>query len=233
MITDSQNTAKDLFIHLRVPEHKIRVVPLGVDIDRFRELPRDIIQQSCDKYGLMEPFLLFVGERRPHKNIPGLIKAFQLLCQMTSKHNRLVIAGRPYANYRIPEQMVEKSSLSDKVIFIDNLPDHDLPALYQAADAVVLLSSYEGFGLPVLEAMASGTPVIASNTTSLPEVVGDAGILVDPFDHNGVATAITQVITGGKQRETKIEAGLKRAKEFSWEKCAVKTLDVYKKAISF
>ena len=148
-----------------------------------------------------------------------------------SRDLQLVISGKSYTDYNEAERLVAQLGLSDLVHFVQ-ISDEDLPILYQAAEVFVTLSLYEGFGLPILEAMASGTPVVASDSTSLPEVVGEAGILVNPFNIEEVATAIGELIQRGIIRERYVEAGLNRAKIFTWEKCAQKTLTVYRKAVS-
>jgi glycosyltransferase involved in cell wall biosynthesis len=231
VIAVSNNTRKDIVRFYRVDPTKIVVIPEGVD-DRYFSEPTPIeIQAVCRNYGLIRPFLFFVGERRPHKNILGLLKVFHHLRRTLSLVHHLVITGSKYADYDEPERLVETLGLSEVVHFI-YCSDSDLPLMYRAADVFVSLSRYEGFGLPVLEAMASGIPVVAANCTSLPEVVGNAGILVNPDDTDEIAGAIIAVITGGKKRERMIEAGFKRAKAFSWSSCAVHTLAVYKKALS-
>ena len=151
---------------------------------------------------------------------------------MVRQPYQLVIAGRRYSDYQIPEKTVQDTGLKDHIRFIDNLPDTDLPSLYRGAEAFVLPSYYEGFGLPILEAMASSIPVVATNCSSLPEVVGKAGLLVDPDDSEAIALALCKVISGGELREHCIIAGLEQARLFTWERCARLTYKAYKEALN-
>lgn len=232
IITDSQSTKQDLIRRLHITPNKIIVVPLGVEDLFFNIHPLNDIQTVRSRYGLEDPFIIYVGERRPHKNIAGVIEAFELFRRMVDTPYTLAIVGKPYLNYRIPEILTQKLGLKTQIRFFDYISDMDLSLLYQAADAYVLLSFYEGFGLPVLEAMASGTPTVISNMTSLPEVTGDAGLLVAPNNPEQAALSIKKVVPGGEMRELCIHRGLERARQFTWEQCAHKTLDVYHKAVS-
>jgi glycosyltransferase involved in cell wall biosynthesis len=232
VIVDSNSTAQDLSHYLGVTSSKIRSIPLGLDRRFSQDIPPPVLERFRRKYALDHPYLLFVGERRPHKNLVGLIEAFALFRRMVNQPYQLVIVGKRYSDYQVPEQVALKRDLVNQVRFIDYLPDEDLPALYRSADAFVLLSFYEGFGLPVLEAMASGIAVVASDRTSLPEVVGEAALLVSPDDPEQVALSLRQVIPGGELREPCIAAGLEHARGFTWERCARLTLDVYREALA-
>jgi glycosyltransferase involved in cell wall biosynthesis len=181
---------------------------------------------------LERPFLLYVGERRPHKNLPGLLEAFMRFRKQSSRDYQLIIAGKRYADYEIPEKITAHLGLERHVRFLDYVPDQNLPFLYQSAEALILISHYEGFGLPVLEAMASGTPVVASNSSSLPEVIGEAGILVPPDDPDQTAEALMMVVIAGELRERCIARGLDQARQFTWERCADKTRAIYREALA-
>jgi glycosyltransferase involved in cell wall biosynthesis len=237
LITDAEFTRQDMTRRLGVSLDKTRSIPLGIQPGYFVKASPEEIENLRRRYSLGGPFLLFVGERRPHKNIEGLLRAFSLFQRMQPAHNfspaayRLVIAGKRYADYQAPEQLAEKLGLGEQVRFIDYVPEADLPLLYRAAEAFVLLSRYEGFGLPVLEAMACGTPVVAADCTSLPEVCGDAGLLVSPDDPEQAALALQQVTAGGARREACIAAGLERAARFTWTACARQTFRVYQEAL--
>ncbi len=228
---DSKWTAQDLHTHLGVPMNKLRVVSLGVDERFYQPAPPDAVHELRQRFHLEQPFVLFVGERRPHKNLIGLLKTYALFRRMTGQPYQLVIAGRSYADYQEPEKIAKQFGLSDSIIFLDYVAEFDLPILYQAADAFVLLSYYEGFGLPILEAMASGTPVVAANGTALPEVVGEAGLLVDPDNPDQAADALRQIASGGAQREQMIGLGSERARQFTWERCAQETKEIYREAM--
>jgi glycosyltransferase involved in cell wall biosynthesis len=232
IICVSQSTGADLRSFLKVGREKVRTIPEGVEQRFFERRSSAEIQGFRVQMGLERPFILSVGERRPHKNLDGLLQAFDLFRKEMKVDTWLVIAGQPYADYRLPEQTALSLGLDACVRFIDHIPDSDLPLLYQAADCLVLLSYYEGFGLPVLEAMASGTPVVVSDRTSLPEVAGQAGLLVPADDPLKAAQAIASLVRGGDERVRCIEAGLERAAGFTWERCASLTQEVYREAVS-
>jgi glycosyltransferase involved in cell wall biosynthesis len=230
VIAVSENARQDIIRRLGALPANVRVIYHAVN-DRYFSLPDPgSMEDLCQRYRLENPFILFVGERRPHKNITGLILAYNIFRRMTQRPFELVIAGKPYASYQEPERLVEQLGLNGKVRFVDYIPDEDLPLFYQRAEVFSLLSYYEGFGLPVLEAMASGTPVVCAGVTSLPEVCGQAGLLVDPTNPEQAALAIAQVITGGMHREELIMRGKTRARQFTWEKCAAQTVELYHEA---
>jgi glycosyltransferase involved in cell wall biosynthesis len=232
IITLSESTRRNIVGYLHAAPEKVAVVPGGVDDHYFHSPPTGALREVRSRYELDAPFLLFVGERRPHKNIVGLLRAFQVFRLSGHDVHHLVIVGQRYADYQEPEQVTEALSLTKNVHFLDYVPEADLPLLYRSADAFVILSFYEGFGLPVLEAMACGTPVVAAETTSLPEVAGKAGLLVDPRNLEAVALALGQVIPGGEQRDICIARGLVRASEFRWEHCAPKVAALYREVIT-
>jgi glycosyltransferase involved in cell wall biosynthesis len=230
IICVSKFTAQDLQERLGAPQHNLRVVPHGVDERFFTPSPPEAVQELRQRLHLDLPYLLFVGERRPHKNLIGLLKTFALFRRMTSRPYQLVIAGKSYADYREPEKIAKQFGLTDSIIFLDYVAEFDLPILYQAAEAFILLSYYEGFGLPILEAMASGTPVLAADCTALTEVVGQAGLLVGPDNPDQAAEALCQIICGGAQREQMISLGSQHARQYTWERCAKKTMEIYREA---
>lgn len=229
VICVSQYTAQDLRQRLSIPSYKIQVIPHGVEERFFTPIPDQALQEFRFRCGLEQPYILFVGERRPHKNLLGLIRAYKKFQQLTARPYQLVIAGKPYPGYQEPER--EAQPLGDQVRFIDHIMDAELPGLFQNAEAFILLSYYEGFGLPILEAMASGVPVIASNCTCLPEVVSSAGLLVPPDGSLQAAEALTQVIHGGKERDRLIALGKEHASHFTWQSCARQTLETYRQAV--
>jgi len=225
IIADSNSTKNDLINYFNIPEEKIRVILLAAD-EKFRPLSNKEIKEAKQKYSLNFPFILYVGTLEPRKNIPTLIKAFYKL-KKKDIINKLVITGKKGWKYKEIFETIDKLNLQNDVVFTGYVSDEDLPALYNAADLFVYPSIYEGFGLPPLEAMACGTPVITSNTSSLPEVVRDAGIMVDPSDVNGLADAMHEVLTNESLRANMVKKGLEREEMFSWEKCARETLEVY------
>ena len=225
IIADSNSTKRDLINYFNVPAEKIKVILLAAD-EKFKPLDHEEINEVKQRYKLDFPFILYVGTLEQRKNIPTLIKAFYKLKKDETKQ-KLVIAGGKGWKYKEIFETIDKLNLQKDVIFTGYVLDEDLPALYNAADLFVYPSLYEGFGLPPLESMACGTPVITSNTSSLPEVVGDAGIMVDPYDVDRLADAMHKVLSNEELREDMIKRGLERAKMFSWDKTARETLRVY------
>ncbi len=230
IIAISNSTKKDLIDYFNIPEGKIKVILLAAD-EKFKPLNKDETEEIKRRYNLNFPFILYVGNLAKHKNIPALIKAFYKITKKGISH-KLVITGKRGCKYKEIFETIDKLNLQDDVMFTGYVSDEDLPALYNAAELFVYPSLYEGFGLPPLEAMACGTPVITSNTSSLPEVVGDAGIMVDPHDVDELADTMYDVLTNDGLKEDLIKKGLERAKMFSWEKCALETLKVYKELYS-
>lgn len=225
IITVSENTKCDLVTHFNVPEDKIKVIFNGVD-PKFKPLDKNDVNQSINKYNINFPYILYVGTLEPRKNLPTLLKAYSQLKKKNINH-KLVIAGRKGWKYHDIFETIDKLNIKNEVIFTGYVLENDLPALYNAASLFVYPSIYEGFGLPPLESMACGTPVITSNTSSLPEVVGNAGITVNPKDIDMLATAMYEVLTNDSLMKEMTKKGLERAKLFSWKSCAVETLKVY------
>ncbi len=232
VICVSKAAAADLQAKLNVPAQKIRVIYHGVDGQFFRKRSFAEVQAFRQKHALQKPFILFIGDRRPHKNLTGLIQAFAYFRESGGESHQLVIAGKGYRDFTLPEQTVSRLGLDGSVRFLDYFPDYELPLLYQSADLLALLSYYEGFGLPILEAMACGTPVAASQCTSLPEIVEHAGLIIPPDDPSSAAVAFSRLIPGGDAREACIELGLKRAAAFTWERCALQTESLYQKVLA-
>ena len=225
IIAVSQSTKDDLMNCLDIPDEQISVVYEGIDHRLFQPVSHRIYNR---------PYILFVGTEHPRKNFTTLLKAFsQLKSEPRFKELKLVKvgnAGGQEVDFRRQTMgVVESLNLSSEVIFTDFVPETDLPAYYSGAGVFVLPSLYEGFGFPVLEAMACACPVITSNTSSLPEVVGEAGIMVDPHATDGLAQAMRRVFTDSELRDNMIRKGLEQSKRFSWEKAAEQTLEVYNK----
>jgi glycosyltransferase involved in cell wall biosynthesis len=225
IISISENTKRDIIKHFKIPEDKIKVIPLAAN-ENFRKLDENETSKIKSKYNINFPFILYVGTLEPRKNIPNLLNAFYKIKKQGIAH-KLVIAGGKGWKYKEIFETIEKLNLQNDVIFTGYVPDEDLPGLYNAADLFVYPSLYEGFGLPPLEAMQCGTPVITSNTSSLPEVVGDAGIMVNPHDIGELANKMYEVLTNKDLRKELSKKGIERAKLFSWKKCAEETLKVY------
>ena len=184
------------------------------------------------RYGLHEPYLLALGNLQPRKNLIRLVDAFvRLAWQGQLAGAQLVLGGQAQWRESELQARVQQSGLAEQIHFPGYVEEPDLPPLYSGALAFVYPSLYEGFGLPPLEAMACGTPVVCSNAASLPEVVGDAAMTCDPRDTEGLAAALAQVIAQPALREELRAAGLRRAARFSWRRCAEETLEVYRAAV--
>lgn len=212
---------------LLIPGEKVRAVYLSQD-ERFgRMANKDLTNKIKDDYHIKGDFLLYVGHIQPWKNLNRLIEAFALIKRRGIKEKLVLVGGKGWATKEI-ETLTKELGLKGEVTITDFVPGDDLPLFYQAASAFVFPSLMEGFGIPVLESMACGTPVVCSNVTSLPEVAGGAAIFFNPLDVPEMAEAIFRVLTDEGLRKDLVKKGLKRCKEFSWEKTAKETLGVYK-----
>jgi alpha-1,3-rhamnosyl/mannosyltransferase len=203
------------------------VVPLAPDA-RFVPPSRSAVDAVRQKYQLPAEYVLYLGSNKPHKNLTMLVRGLAQ-AQVAKSKSALVIAGPWDARYPEARAIAEESSA--RIYFVGAVEDADLPALYAGATLFVFPSLYEGFGLPPLEAMACGTPVVCSNTSSLPEVVGEAALTVNPRDATEIANAITHVLDDAGLRDRLRERGLARAAQFSWEHTARETLQVYRDVI--
>jgi len=226
----SDHTKKDLVRQYHIPPDKIDVTHLGVS-DHFRPLDTKLIDDYKIKHNLTSPYILFVGAIEPKKNIPTLIKAFSHCIQEIPSLN-LVLAGKPSWKYREVFSLIDVLHLKNKVKILNFVHYDELPLLYNGAEVFVFPSRYEGFGLPPLEAMKCGTPVIVSNSSSLPEIVGENGIMVRPDDERELCNQILRIIRERDYRETMRDYYLNRANLFSWEKCVQKTIKSYEKTLS-
>ena len=230
IITDSIHTKKDIIKLLKVPESKITVTYLALDHIVATGIKRQEIEKVKHKFGIKGPFLLYVGTINPRKNLVFLTQVFALVLSKIPDM-QLVIAGKKGWFYNNLILEVNKLRLYEKVIITDYITDLEKKALYASADILTFPSLYEGFGFPVLEAMACGVPVIASNKTSIPEVLGNAGISLDPLDKDRWAQEIINLHFSIARKKQLVEAGLKRSKLFSWKKTAQQTVEVYKNVL--
>jgi glycosyltransferase involved in cell wall biosynthesis len=227
VIADSQRTADDLVERLGTPPAKITVIPLGITPGFTLHADPAAVEALRAKYGLQRPFVLAVGTIEPRKNYERLIAAFAAARRVPGGPAMLVIAGKPGWLYEGVYKAVQTRGVGDAVRFLDYVPNAELPLLYHAADAVATPSIYEGFGIPVVEAMASGTPVVCSTGGSLPEVAGDAALLVAPEDVDGLASALARIVGDAGLRETLRARGLERAARYTWEAAARAHVAVY------
>jgi len=228
IITLATSTKSDLRHNFGIAEERVQVVyPYARSIFR----PDTRRAQVAATYKLPAAYILYLGTLEPRKNIPNLLRAFALAKQRGALPHVLVLAGQPGWRYRDVFQTVERLGIKEHVIFLGYVPDEDLPGLYSGADLFAYLSWYEGFGFPVLEAMACGTPVLTSNVSALPEVVGDAGILVPPNDPEQAADAIVRVLADAEWRRELSARGLARAALFTQERFARGILQVYEEVL--
>ncbi len=228
ILTVSEASKRDILRFFDVPADKVAVIYNAID-ERFLAPPNlermDLVRQ---RYQLDHPFVLYVGNIKPHKNIERLIDAFgRARSRGCPDDVKLVIIGDEISKYPGLRQSVHKHKLDKHVRFLGFQPMETLAAFYRLARAFVFPSLYEGFGLPPLEAMACGTPVVTSNVSSLPEVAGDAALLVDPYDAEAIAAGIGQALTDEPLRAELITRGYARARSFSWAQSVKKIHDIY------
>lgn len=227
--TVSEEVSQMLEKHFQTPRHKLAIVPNGVG-PAFRRITDPLLLQATrHKYGLKYPLVLGVGTLEPRKNHIGLIKAFAKAHKQKNGPAMLALAGGKGWLYDETYQLVEQLKLQNEVRFLGRVSDYDLITLYSIADAFAFPSFFEGFGVPPLEALACGAPVITSNTSSLPEVVGDAALLVDPHDVGELARAITRLIHDKALQEDLRQKGYRRAQQFTWAASASKMLTLYER----
>jgi glycosyltransferase involved in cell wall biosynthesis len=225
ILVPSQATADDVQLLLKRPAGQIHVTPLGVDA-HFKPASAEMIAQVHATYGLNRPYLLTVGTIEPRKNLQRLIGAFALM-KDDIEHDLILVGPQGWLTDEI-EAAIQASALGDRIKRPGFVGDAGLVALYSGADSVVVPSIYEGFGLPVLEAMACGAVVVTSNISSLPEVAGDAAVLVDPLDVESVADGIRRSLSDQGLRKRLQAAAIERARQFTWQRTAALTADAYR-----
>lgn len=222
IITDSENTKKDVISILNVPDEKIEAIPLAVD-KKFLDKKNINLEKVLKKYSLQEGYLLHLGGIGFNKNTARVIEAFKIIMEKTPDAPPLVIIG----NKNWLARQIADSASHEKIIFTGYVPDKHMPSLYSAASVFIYPSLYEGFGFPVLEAMACGVPVVASSTSSFPEVMGDAGLLVDPENPADIAEKTLMLVAESDLIKKLQEKGFERVSKFSWENTAKKVLALY------
>jgi glycosyltransferase involved in cell wall biosynthesis len=230
IITVSQNSKKDIVERLHIPEERIRVIYEAAD-PAFRPVEDEEEIRRLKEGMNLKNYVLYVGGMEPRKNLVLLLKAFKLLPKELAEGLRLVIAGRPDQFFFQLKREVEALGLSDKVYFTGFIAGERLVLLYNGASALVLPSLYEGFGFPLLEAMACGTPVVCARSASVPEIAGDAALYFNPTDANELTQALSGVLGDQAMAKKLREKGFKQAAKFSWEKTARETLEVYKEVV--
>lgn len=232
ILTDAEAIKREIVENLGAPPERVTVHSLGVDRARFRPLPDSEVTPILAARKVPRDCVLFVGTFEPRKNISGLLEAYALLRQKLPDAPPLVLVGRRGWLYETIFQQAASLQLKDHLIWLENVPPEELPALYNGAGVLVLPSFYEGFGFPPLEAMACGTPTVVSQRGSLPEVVGETGLLIDPEQPEAIAEALACALTDSAFRARSRAAGLARAAMFTWHKTAQVALSVYRRVLS-
>ncbi|MCB2359669.1 glycosyltransferase family 4 protein [Clostridium estertheticum] len=227
IITVSEFSKRDILKYFPIDESKIFVTPLAADA-KYTPLDKLHCKNFLKKaYNLNNPFLLYLGGFSERKNVSSAIIAFSKVYKDLSENYDLVIVGDYRDSGQKLMKLTNELNMLSHVIFAGFVPEEHLPLFYNSCDAIIYPSFYEGFGLPPLEAMNCGTPVIASNLTSIPEVVGDTGILINPYDIEGISLAIGNLLSSENLRSELSAKALLRAKQFSWKNTASRTLKVY------
>lgn len=234
VITVSQSSKRDIVEHAGVPAAKVTVIPNGVDHRRFHPRDRDQAKRRATALiGTEDPFILYVSRiEHPGKNHVRLIEAFSRFKATGGHPHKLVLAGKDWTRADEVHRAAEASPFTSDIFFLGFVGLEDLPDLYAASEMTAFPSLYEGFGIPVLEAMACGAPVACSNTSSLPEVAGDAALLFDPQDPVSIAESLSRLTRDQDLRGRLITKGLSRCRRFSWEATASRTLEVLREAHS-
>lgn len=228
IMADSHQTRQDLIEKLNLPAEKVTTIHLAANPIYARPRPAEHVKQILTHYNLPSGYILFVGTLEPRKNVPALIKTYHRLRQETAVDVPLVLAGRKGWLYDEIFATIDELKLRGHVHHLENLPDEEIACLYTAAGVLALPSHYEGFGLPVLEAMHNGCPVICSNRGSLPEVGGSAALLLDPDDIDAWVEAIHRVLSDSELRREMIAKGYPQAQGFTWRRTAEATLVIYR-----
>ena len=227
VLTVSESSKRDILRFVDVPADKIDVIYNAYD-ERFGVEPNeeDVIRVR-ERYQLHDEFVLYAGNVKPHKNLERMIEAYDLVRKRGLDHLKLVLIGDEISKYAALRRAVHSHQLHKYVRFLGYLPEETLAVMYRLAGVFVFPSLYEGFGLPPLEAMASGTPVVTSNVSSLPEVAGDAAVLVDPYRPEAIADGIERVLCDETLRRDLRAKGLARARQFSWEASVRRVREIY------
>jgi len=234
VITISKFSKKEIMKYMKISASKISVIELGVDDFYFKKIQKSVFQEVSKRYKLPKKYFLFIGSLQPRKNIPFMIKAHEKFCSKLKKNIPLVVIANNVFNDDYARNLIQEIIIAQQrgqLIWLQLLDDKDKRAILQNAQALILPSTYEGFGLTILEGFASGVPVITSNIASMPEVSKNAAILVDPYRIETLTAALYNVYKNKKLRISLIKKGLARAKELTWKKTTLNTIAIYKKII--
>jgi glycosyltransferase involved in cell wall biosynthesis len=227
VLTVSQASKDDILRYLGIPASKVEVVYNGIDEHLAAAPSAADVARVRERFLLTSPFILYAGNIKPHKNVDRLIEAFSILRRRGVSDVKLLIIGDDISRYPNLRRLVHRFQLHQQVRFLGFVPDATLAVLYRLASVFVFPSLSEGFGLPPLEAMAAGAPVITSNVSSLPEVVGDAAVLIDPMDAGAIAEAMSRVLSDAALRADLVRRGHERVKAFSWARSVARTRELY------
>lgn len=237
IITVSEWSKTELIKHLKLPESRITVIPNGVDLDHFSaKNAQKTSTLLAEKFALTQPYILHLGPAQPRKNLLTTIKAFTRVKQALDTKSdpslndlKLVLSGLPGQDTEQAKALCDKLNITKDIQWLGKIEDSDLPYLYSGAKLFVFPSLYEGFGIPLLESMACNTPVVTSNTSAMPEVVDEAGLLVNPLDETELAEACLRLLTDTTLYQSMQQKGLKRAQQFTWQHCAERHMVLYQK----
>ncbi len=227
VLTVSEASKRDILRFFDIPPERVEVIYNAIDERFLGAADPTRMDLTRQRYQLDHPFVLYVGNIKPHKNVERLVEAFALARRHAPDDLKLIIIGDELSKYPVLRQSVHRHKLDKHVRFLGFQPQETLAAFYRLARAFVFPSLYEGFGLPPLEAMACGTPVVTSNVSSLPEVAGGAALLVDPYDAEAIAGGIVSAVTDEAVRHDLIAKGLARAHDFSWKQSVAKIHEIY------
>jgi glycosyltransferase involved in cell wall biosynthesis len=231
ILTVSYNSKRDLVDYFGISPARVEVVYNGVSPNFRADVPREERDRIVAKYGLRRPYLLFLGGEKPHKNVRNVIRAFAQARRERALPHALVLAGPMPKNRSRVEAVISALELNGNVFRPGIVPEAELPGLFAGAEAFLYPTLYEGFGLPVVEAMACGTPVLTSSTSALQEIAGGYALLVDPMDVDAIARGIVVLATDPARRNELVDLGKRRARDFSWDRAAEQTLRTYAEAL--
>lgn len=236
IITVSNFSKDDITDFFNITNDKVKVVYNGVTYNDFTPLSpqekSDKFKYLKEKYAINKPFILYIGNFKRYKNIKGTLEGYAKYKRNNPQSDVILVIGGNDKNVIYPKALAQKLNINNDVCFINYIDEEDLPIIYAMSKLFIFPSIYEGFGIPPLEAMASGSPVLTSNATALPEVVGDAGILVNPLDTDEIAEKINVLLTDKSLREGLIAKGIKRVRMFSWDNSAISMIKIYESLVS-
>ena len=232
VIADSESAKRDILEFAGVPEERVTVIPLGVNRQIY--CPGDktaAAERIKTTYGVRTPLILYISRiEHPGKNHVRLIQAFERFKKASASPHRLVLAGSDWTRAEDVHRAAAASRFASDIVFTGYVAATDLPDLYRASDVFVFPSLFEGFGMPILEAMACGVPVACSNVSSIPEVAGDAALLFDPYDPEDIASTLQRLLGDSSLHAGHVAKGLARSVEFDWRKTAIRTLEAIERA---